>query len=557
MRPYRYTIPDVPVSELPVNTERCKTPLYFLNEELEVPNERYCRTTSIERTANYTLFFLELDEQGRFYDRRQFESLVRHLNSLRDKPPNTGANCPADPSASGDASVVTYVHGWRHNAKYGDWNVERVRRQLDAAAELERDKDRSKYPDCERQVIGVYLGWRGLSAVSGELHNKESSGSVAEKVLSLWELSTVADRKNTAHNMAVGSARELFGLLRAFQEHQNTPERRAERCRTKTSEAADPAFCKSVRLAIVGHSFGGLIVYNAVAGQIIDSVVRGTFAKKSDSEFRCDATKTNQVGSALVSSYADLILLINPAIEGARYEALHGAVNARALLEKDDPASFCPNQRPVLVSVTATGDIATRAFFPLVRIFNTIFESAKPKNPNFEVDERAQNFVAQEETKASANTFGHIPRYTTHTMSMTERPGTEPPRSFPILTAIQNYQPSMVFVAPQTKQLQVVNAPSSPIWNISVTSSEIIPDHGTITKAPFLCFVDALYSQQVTRDELASGTAPKNQGTPPTAFEKVNQTMAWQAVSTEKRPPLANDTIWRNKYNCQPGGKGS
>ena len=387
-----------------------------------------CRVASIEKTEKYTLFFVELDEQGRFYDRRQIEALMDFLKNKQKLKAytNVAAKCDDHESSFGDMSIVTFVHGWRHNAEYDDTNVRLAREILEFTANGEKLPPNPNPSRCARETVGVYLGWRGLSTTAG-LNTKKSS--ILSTLLAPCELISVWDRKNTSQNMAVGSARELFSVLRAFQEDQNNDLTTKAKCNSpahaQTSEGKNWEnifkiyHCKPVRLLIVGHSFGGLIAYNAVAGQLLDSVTRGALVEpKFDTcqdESAPPATSTPLPPTAMVRSYADLIILINPAVEGARYEALHQAVNYRAKIDPGGLGAFCPNQRPVLVTITSKYDWATGKTFPVVRFLSTLFESTNPKNPNFSPAER--NYVSKEEYSTSTNTLGHVERFHTHRLN--------------------------------------------------------------------------------------------------------------------------------------------
>ena len=373
-----------------------------------------CQTTaSIEKTEAYTLFFIELDEQGRFFDRRQIDALMDYLQERRRlgeaKDPPKNGKC----FATGDVSIVTFVHGWRHNASYDDENVNIARETLAYTALGEQAPPHPNPSACPREVIGVYLGWRGLSTTTG----LQASGDAwwKEPFYFLWEYPSVWERKNTAEDMAVGSARELFSLLRTFQNRMNDARELDTRCEKSRQSQRDAGAgdvadmfatyqCKPVRLLIVGHSFGGLIVYNAVAGQLIDNVTQGLDVLAS-----ADNCSDAGRGDALVRSYADLILLINPAFEGVRFEPLHQAVSARARVAPGGKGAFCPSQRPVLVAVTSKNDLATRFAFRFTR---SSFVNTKSMNPNFGDDETG--YIWREETEAHKNTLGHVRRYQTH-----------------------------------------------------------------------------------------------------------------------------------------------
>jgi pimeloyl-ACP methyl ester carboxylesterase len=121
--------------------------------------------------------------------------------------------------------ILVFVHGWKHNARARDPNLRAIDMVLQQTAEAEAAVGSN------RPVIGIFVGWRGLSFYAGWLTN-----------LTFW------NRKTAALRVALGSVRELFARLRRFR-------------RQHDRESA---------LVIVGHSFGGLIVYSAVAQAFVE-----------------------------------------------------------------------------------------------------------------------------------------------------------------------------------------------------------------------------------------------------------------------------------------------
>jgi pimeloyl-ACP methyl ester carboxylesterase len=105
---------------------------------------------------------------------------------------------------------------------------------------LQQTADAEAAVGSNRHVIGIFVGWRGLSFYAGWLTN-----------LTFW------NRKTAALRVALGSVRELFARLRRFRESHDSDS----------------------TLVIVGHSFGGLVVFSALAQSLVERhflVVRTT-----------------------------------------------------------------------------------------------------------------------------------------------------------------------------------------------------------------------------------------------------------------------------------------
>lgn len=118
----------------------CTTPEYFRKNISETP----CSSDLLQSCGDanlvsgeehgYTLGFVEIDDQGRFYDRGQVDALLNLLKRQRQP-----------------VYVTVYVHGWNHNADEDDLNVSRFKQSL---------KD-SKQRNPDMNVVGIYVGWRG------------------------------------------------------------------------------------------------------------------------------------------------------------------------------------------------------------------------------------------------------------------------------------------------------------------------------------------------------------------------------------------------------------
>jgi hypothetical protein len=307
--------------------------------------ESACWKRSEEERKDYDLLFIEFDDQGwtqgTSAERKQGPD---HMDRLLDKL----AQLIADNRSTG-ISLVVFVHGWHHSAEANDDNVREFRSLLRDVSVIEGDAGR-------RRVVGLYVGWRGDSLTTPGLN-----------MLTFW------DRKATAEKVAQGSVRELFSRLDTLRD------------RAAKEAPTDP---KPVRMLAIGHSFGGLITFESLSGDFINGAVQHRDGRPvPDAAGKCG----NAAGYFL--RVGDLVVVANPAFEGARYEALRAAAQRVRCIPDD--------QWPVLITATSDADRATGVAFPIARWFNTLFET-----------DPAQ------QREANVQTVGHNDRYTTHKLSV-------------------------------------------------------------------------------------------------------------------------------------------
>ncbi len=247
-----------------------------------------------DQQSYYDLLFVEFDDQGQPFHR---EAITQVMNLLNMFP--------------GDVIVLLFVHGWRHSARENDENVGSIHRLLHTLGHTEALRSKGDTP---RRVVGIYVGWRGMS-----LH-----------WAGILENTTFWGRKAAAMRVALGSVRELLARLRQFRLKARLDHR------------------DGTRLIITGHSFGGLIVHAAISEYLVESAVT-----------------PNE--SSVVVSFGDMTILVNPAFEASRYYPLHSIVATK---------QFAPRQAPVFISVTAQNDWATGIAFPAGRLLSFLTESA-------------------------------------------------------------------------------------------------------------------------------------------------------------------------------------
>ncbi|MCJ2030555.1 hypothetical protein MKK50_14270 [Methylobacterium sp. J-043] len=407
------------------------------------PNASQWKGPTIDTRDDYDLAVIEFDDQGWYQKSNAQNELAKYLEKSREKK----------------LTIIAFIHGWRHNAAETDENLKAFRELLQDAVDIEG------YAKPDRRVFGVYLAWRGLS-----LRGIASYGT-------FWT------RKDAAFRVAVGSVREVLASLRRHQRDYNKP---------LTEDAVESG--DGTRLVLAGHSFGGLILFSAVAEFLIDSVVR---PKKK-----------------VVRPFGDLVILVNPAFEATRFQPLATAIRSRG----DFPAG----QRVCFMAVTAENDEATRIAFPLGRWCGSRFEAIR-REVYPEVPPDAQQVLYPKlppdaQREANLRTVGHLPWLTTH--ELTAPTGT----NAKLLKAIERgWRPSTAeedaaFDAfnkscrtngalpigwrrdytSGASLRHVAGHPDNPFWVVRA-SREVIDGHNGIFRPIFLNFLRQLCDDRVRR----------------------------------------------------------
>jgi hypothetical protein len=248
---YRTVYPEVCVSPMPAPSAECES--HALQQLPDANGNRYL------------LGFIEFDDQGQLWDRRQMTDVVGKL---------------AGEAGTKELLMVVFVHGWKHSAAPGDGNIETFRKVLAqlSAAETRIARLTGTAP---REVAGVYLGWRGGSVTVPLLED-----------MTFWE------RKNTAQKVGHGGVTEVLSRLELIKQDK---------------ESTEPGHSRT-RLVVVGHSFGGAVVSTALAQILENRFVQtvGPAGIQSD-----------------VAGFADLVVLINPAFEAMQFSPLSDMATER------------------------------------------------------------------------------------------------------------------------------------------------------------------------------------------------------------------------------------
>jgi hypothetical protein len=379
-----------------------------------------CQTATLEETKDYLLGFVEFDDQGWLWNRKQMTTVLNQLYAEDNKQ---------------GLLMLVFVHGWKHNASYEDGNVEMFRTNLTILGRLERLASR-KEGRPPRKVVGVYAGWRGLSQNIWGLNNT-----------TFWE------RKNTAHEVGRGSLTELLVRLEDIRNNSRILHK------GETGR-------KSTQLVVIGHSFGGAATFSALAPLLVERMIE----------------TINLEGEAHPSrGFGDLVVLINPAFEAARYAVLQNIAH-----EMEN--GFFTNQPVNLAIFTSKSDNATKVAFPIGRMVSTVFNQYQSKF----------------EKRANITAVGHFQPFITHDLIALDKsivvdttPGLMDEKEIEASAErVVSVKRQLHSVAPKYSvrighallQPRDTNYPFMPLFVVAV-DPKIIPDHNTIDNKAFLKFL--------------------------------------------------------------------
>lgn len=320
----------------------------------EYSTTNQCEKNALQRfypnsNEEFYLSFVEYDDQGQLRDPEQKNAVINQYYKL---------------AAFDDVLVITFVHGWHHNAGPGDSNIKDFREKVlkRIAADEFSAAERAGRP--ARKVLGVYVGWRG-----------ESIEMPGVNVLTFW------DRKNTAHKVGQLGVTEF---LLKLEELVNT--------KKKIGEDQKPN--NSSKMVVVGHSFGGAVVFSSLQKILMERFIDS----REDKNFASDA-----------KGFGDLVVLVNPAFEAIRFASLFD-------LSQEGCRKYFDTQLPKLAILTSEADWATGLAFPIGRTFSTFFDSHKTveRHTCSQPGRAGVKPFKLKEGSADRTAVGHFEEYLTH-----------------------------------------------------------------------------------------------------------------------------------------------
>lgn len=335
----------------------------YRSNNINVPNKVCFQATKLQgcpeetfyinENGSKTITILEIDEQGRFINENQADSILNYIKQKSEEKPK---HRPI---------IMTYIHGWNHNALEVDENwyigglpfkettendsffkgdlrrFGRTIHNLYASqnsvinARISKNiglQDDSVKVDQQRDIIGIYISWKG------KLYPKPLN------------YATFWNRKAVSEEIGRGDLQRFLLQLETI----------AKPNKVDNSE-------NSILISI-GHSFGGSALYNAISPILLSRFFQSVEDQRSASNKKNSKTTTND--KIPLRGYGDIVVLINPAIEATRFVSLREAVWRERL---KNPQLFDNNTKPLFVSIGGSGDTATRRAFKAGRSIHTFF----------------------------------------------------------------------------------------------------------------------------------------------------------------------------------------
>ncbi len=266
--------------------------------------------------GDFQLAFVEFGDDGTAWSAAQRQRVIKTVTDAGE--PN-------------GIALLVFVHGWRHNANVCDDNVACFRQVLQSFAIREHTLN-GAHP---RSVVGVYLGWRGLSSCTEPL-----------TTTSIWR------RKNIGENLGARAGREVLRqLMTAFGSvkdgHPNS------------------------RLIIAGHSLGAGVVFSAVTPLLLqrlhDAIPQDAQNRTIKRIDTLDVTPESPTQTPPVP-LPDLVLLLNPAFEAELYKPIQLQLSSMAARN----IQFDSCQQPLMMTISSSHDGATKGIFFLGQFLEAV-----------------------------------------------------------------------------------------------------------------------------------------------------------------------------------------
>src|SRR5205809_6163622 len=98
----RRTLKTLSLAVFLVTLSGCTRLQQYRTDLTPAGGDEKCQTCAIEQNPYYVLGFVEFDDQGWLWQRRQLNAVIERI---------------AEEEKTRRLLIVTFVHGWKHNAK--------------------------------------------------------------------------------------------------------------------------------------------------------------------------------------------------------------------------------------------------------------------------------------------------------------------------------------------------------------------------------------------------------------------------------------------------------
>ena len=385
-----------------------------------------------EKNEDYALTFIEFSERGNLFSRDNFDEVLSYIKKEEQKGKEN----------DNGVMVIVYAHGWKHNASNETGDVNKFRKALKHISQVNKQSGMS-----DRKVIGVYLGWRGLSLDVPLING-----------LTYW------GRKSVARQVGTGGVSEVLVRLNKIV-YQKEDFRNV--------------------FVIAGHSFGGAVVLSAMKDILIYHL--GNTEKLTGNA--CNATprafkKVCQEGCFKTQAFADSIVLLNPAVEANEMLQLKEMVQ--------EERCYAPTQPKLLHILSSSSDKATNWLFPLGQVLGVTLQEKETslKRRIYETNKQTMKDIVLSEHELDTSALGNYPIFYTGEYHLNEMNRTE-----------TIYTPNYKREFQEKFSTNFATSPFEPISMIHVGEKEIA-DHNDISNDFVLAYLtSAVVENQVKKSE--------------------------------------------------------
>ena len=328
------------------------------NDETKVsPKGLDCYYQShVNGQAGYDLAFMEFGDDGKLLLAAQKDEFLRRI-------------------AGQKVFLVVFIHGWRNDARPGNENLRHFRTLLSYSDMYRQERCAKTTPGeqryCGHRTVGLYIGWRG--AVIDE------SGVLGWTALaSIWNRKAVSEGALSA--AVVSELREIGARLRRQSEARAALAATAAPPAPAVLPATDPVLSLAApgsaigqmdtptrpipgppgtfehsKMIVVGHSLGGNLLISAFGEEYLRRI-------REVGKHNLVHTASSRDKQLLEAPIGDLVVLLNPAAEAAKWTSMQRLVRSLAQLQDHQDGNehsykiFADRQRPVMVSYTAVCD---------------------------------------------------------------------------------------------------------------------------------------------------------------------------------------------------------